>query len=351
MPTWGHCWHRPLAGWRHSLSKKSPKDSKRWGPAMLEPQRGWVGLEVGGYSPERAHCESSPVPGVPKATAPSFPTATPPKNSHSSNRCQRQLGLHGPESVSLGPGRRPWVLARRGQVLETVAAPGQALPPPGSSSWSPVPSPTGSVDRTGRRPHCQHWVLPHCIHSMGLGSLGPSRTCVLLAPQPSALAFSPQESRNPSAGLARAPEARLVASPPVTPGGQLRVWPHQLPPPGVAGAPGSSLFPLPVSPAPSEVRRLEEAPSPPRTPGQGSSATGLCCDSLRGRLRGPSARSEGAWLPGGIGEALRESRPAAWLHLLGMREAQESQGPAHPRAERWAGGPAGGSRLGEMGRE
>lgn len=192
------------AGRLASLSEqKSPKDSKRWGTRQCwEPQRGRVGLAWGWVPPERAHCESSPVPGSPKPRL--LLSQQPPHlRIPSSNRCQRQLGgFHGPESASLGA-RRTW--SRRGQVLETVAAPGQALPPPGSSSWSPVPSPTGRRQDWAPSPLPALGAAPlHSFHGFGLaGSFQNVRSLPRL-PNPLPWLSAPKRAGT-RPGLARAP--------------------------------------------------------------------------------------------------------------------------------------------------
>lgn len=325
------------AGRRASFSEqKSPKDSRRWGTRQCwEPQRGRVGLAWGWVPPERAHCESSPVPGPPKPRL--LLSQQPPHlRIPSSNSCQWQLGgFHGPESASLGA-RRTW--SRRGEVLETVAAPtGPATPgflflePCALSHWPQ----TG----LGARPHCRHCPTPFIPWVWALWVL-PERVVAPSPPQPSALALSPQESRNPSRP-GSGPRARLVASPPVTPGGQLRVWPHQLPPSGH----GWGLWEQPVPPAcvPSPFRgpKTGGSPVPAPHPRTGQLCNRTCFDSLRSSLpRGPSARSEKASQAsrghrGGFGGS---SCPAAWLQFLGMREAQ-SRMPRPPmgRTLGWAG--------------
>ena len=221
-----------------------------------------------------------------------------------------------------------------------MAAPGRPCHP-----WVPLPGALCPLSRLqtglGAHPHCRHWMLPNSTHSVGLDSLGPSRTCFPpLPPQPSALVLSPQESRNPSRP-GSGPLARLVASPPVTPGGQLWVWPHQLLPPGH----GRGLWEQPVPPAcvssPFRGWKTGGSPLPAPHPRTGQLRNRVCCDSLRGLLpRGSSAQSERASQAsrGHLGGFGGNCCPAAWLRFLGLREAQ-SQAPHPPtgRALGWVG--------------
>lgn len=102
--------------------------------------------------------------------------------------------MRGPEFASLGP---RWTRSGHRQFPETVAARGQALPPQAPLSGAPRPLPPASRKGPAHVPTASAGCCPPCIHSMGLGSRGPSRVCgPPLASLTSALALSHQESRN-----------------------------------------------------------------------------------------------------------------------------------------------------------
>lgn len=222
-----------------------------------------------------------------------------------------------------------------------VANPGQALPPLGASSWSPVPSPTGCrqdwvpvpIAGTGCCPTAfipwvwARWVLPE-------------RAVPPLPPQPSALALSPQESRNPSrprsgpplktSGISTA-HTRRAAGGMATPTAASGAWPGPL---------GAACSPWCV-PSPFRGWKTGGSPYPALHPRTGQLRNRVCCDSLRGSLpRGPSAHSERASQAsrGHLGGFGGNRCPAAWLRFLGLREAQ-SCAPCPPtdRGLGWAG--------------
>lgn len=113
----------------------------------------------------------------------------------------------------------------------------------------------------------------HSFHGFGLAGSFQNVQSLPCLPNPRPWLSAPKRAGT-HPGPGRGPLSRLVASPLLTPGGQLGAWPHQLPPPGHGRGLWEQPVPPGVSPAPSEVGRLVEAPTLPCTPGQGSSATG-----------------------------------------------------------------------------
>ena len=211
-----------------------------------------------------------------------------------------------------------------------MAAPGQALPPPGASSWSPAPSPTGCrqdwvpVPIAGTR-CCPTafipWVWAHWVF--------PERPVPPSPPQPSALALSPQESRNPPRPRSGPPlktsgistgHTRRAAGGTTTPTAASGAWPG---PPGAACSP--CLCPQPL-------QRLEDWRKPlpcPAPQDRAAPQQGLL--RLSKGLAPPGAlwpfREGIAGFQEAFGRLWRESLPSSMAPILGAEGNSELRTP------------------------
>ena len=211
-----------------------------------------------------------------------------------------------------------------------MAAPGQALPPrvPLPGALRPLPL---AADRTG----CPS-PLPalgaaqlHSFHGFGLTGSFQNVQSLPRLPNPRPWLSAPKRAGT-HPGPGRGPLSRLVASPLVTPGGQLGARPHQLPPPGR----GRGLQEQPVPPAcvPSPFRgwKTGGSPHPALHPRTGQLCNRVCCDSPRGLLpQGPSAHSERASQAsrGAFGRLWKESLPSSVAPILGAEGSSELRTP------------------------
>lgn len=227
-----------------------------------------------------------------------------------------------------GPGRR-WRPQDR-HCHPRVPLPGALRPLPLAADRTGCPSPLPALGA----------AQLHSFHGFGLTGSFQNVQSLPRLPNPRPWLSAPKRAGT-HPGPGRGPLSRLVASPLVTPGGQLGARPHQLPPPGR----GRGLREQPVPPAcvPSPFRgwKTGGSPYPALHPRTGQLRNRVCCDSLRGLLpRGPSGHSERASQAsrrhlGGFGG---NRCPAAWLRFLGLRETQScAPRPPTDRGLGWAG--------------